>query len=73
MELEKYEAIVEAMLFSTGSIITDKDIMRILEIGNDKIEEIISRLKLKYEKESSGIELIKVDDRISTLYKKRII
>ena len=70
MEKEKYEAIVEAMLFSTGSVITNKDIMKILEIGNEEIEEIITKLKLKYEKNSSGIELIKVEDGYQLCTKK---
>lgn len=72
MELEKELAIVEAMLFASGNIITNKDIMTALEIGNDEIEKIISILKEKYTKNDSGIELIKVEDGYQLCTKKEL-
>ena len=62
MELEKAEAIIEAMLFSTGSIITIKDIMNVVELGSEDIERIMQKMKAKYELNSSGIELVKLED-----------
>ena len=70
MELEKAEAIIEAMLFSTGSIITIKDIMNIVEIGYEDIEKIMQKMRNKYEAENSGIELIKVEDGYQLCTKK---
>ena len=70
MELEKAEAIIEAMLFSTGSIITVKDIMNVLEIGSEDIEKIIQKMKTKYEADNSGIELVKVEDGYQFCTKK---
>lgn len=70
MELEKAEAIIEAMLFSTGGIITVKDIMNALELGSEDIEKIIQKMKSKYEENNSGIELIKVDDGYGLCTKK---
>ena len=70
MELEKAEAIIEAMLFSTGSIITIKDIMNIVELGSEDIEKIMQKMRTKYESENSGIELIKINDGYQLCTKK---
>ena len=70
MDLEKFEAIIEAMLFSTGSIITTKDIMNTLEIGSSDIEKIMQNIKSKFDANSSGIELIKVEDGYQLCTKK---
>ena len=60
MDLNKTQAIIEAMLFSSGREISTKEIMNILEIGAEDIEKIMQNMKLKYEAESSGIELVRV-------------
>ena len=70
MDLEKCEAIIEAMLFSTGNIITVKDIMNTLEIGSSDIEKIMQNIKNKFDSNSSGIELIKVEDGYQLCTKK---
>ena len=70
MELEKAEAIIEAMLFSTGSIITIKDIMNIVELGSEDIEKIMQKMRTKYESENSGIELIKINGGYQLCTKK---
>lgn len=70
MDLEKAEAIIEAMLFSTGSIITVKDIMNILELGSEDIEKIMQKMKNKYDSKNSGIELVKVEDGYQLATKK---
>ena len=70
MDLEKAEAIIEAMLFSTGGIVTIKDIMNIIELGSEDIEKIIQKIKLQYDKNDRGIELIKVDDGYQLCTKK---
>ena len=70
MELEKAEAIIEAMLFSTGSIITIKDIMNIVELGAEDIEKIMQKMRTKYEAENSGIELVRIEDGYQLCTKK---
>ena len=70
MDIEKAEAIIEAMLFSTGSIITIKDIMNIVELGSEDIEKIMQKIRIKYEDKTSGIELIKVNDGYQLCTKK---
>ena len=70
MDLEKAEAIIEAMLFSTGSVVTIKDIMNVLELGSEDIEKIIQKMKIKYDSNNSGIELIKVEEGYQLCTKK---
>ena len=70
MELEKAEAIIEAMLFSTGSIITVKDIMNVVELGSEDIDKIMQKMKLKYEAKNSGIELVRINDGYQLCTKK---
>ena len=48
MEKEKLEQIIEAMLFSAGRVVTEKELMVTLEISRDKIHEIISDMQRKY-------------------------
>lgn len=70
MNFETKQAIIEAMMFATGGIVTTQDIMKALEIGSSEIEIIMMKLKEKYEKNSSGIELLKVDDGYQLCTKK---
>ena len=70
MDLEKAEAIIEAMLFSTGSIVTVKDIMNAIELGSEDIEKIMQKMKTKYDSKGSGIDLIKVEDGYELCTKK---
>jgi segregation and condensation protein B len=70
MDFDTKQAIIEAMMFSTGGIVTIQDIMRILEIGSSEIETVMLKLREKYEKPSSGIELLKIDDGYQLCTKK---
>ena len=72
MDLNKTQAIIEAMLFSSGREISTKEIMNILEIGAEDIEKIMQNMKLKYEAESSGIELVRVEDSYQLCTKKEL-
>lgn len=70
MNLVKEQAIIEAMLFSTGREIKIKEIMNALELGSEDIEKIMQHMKLKYEAEDSGLELIKIEDGYQLCTKK---
>ena len=70
MDLKKEQAIIEAMLFSSGREVTIKEIMNILEIGSEDIEKIMQNMKSKYVSEDSGIELIKIEDAYQLCTKK---
>ena len=60
MKDEKLEQIIEAMLFSAGRVITEKELMVALEISRDKIHETINNMQRKYE--DRGIQIMKVED-----------
>lgn len=70
MDLEKAQAIIEAMLFAAGREVKIKEIMNVLEIGSDDIDKIMQNMKLKYDSETSGIDLIKVEDGYQFCTKK---
>lgn len=72
MDLNKAQSIIEAMLFASGREITIKEIMNVLEIGSEDIEKIMQNMKLKYDNESSGIELIKIEDAYQLCTKKEL-
>ena len=70
MDLEKAQAIIEAMLFSTGREVKVKEIMNVLELGSEDIDKIMKNMKLKYDSDNSGIELIKIEDGYQLCTKK---
>ena len=70
MDLVKAQAIIEAMLFASGREVKIKEIMNVLEIGSEDIDKIMQNMKLKYDAESSGMELIKVEDGYQLCTKK---
>ena len=72
MELRKEQAIIEAILFSAGREVKIKEIMNILEIGAEDIDKIINNMKIKYESEDSGIEIICVEDGYQLCTKKEL-
>ena len=70
MNFGKEQAIIEAMLFSTGREISKKEIMNVLEIGSEDIEKIVQNIKTKYNVPESGIEVISVEDSYQMCTKK---
>lgn len=54
-----YEQIIEAILFAAGRVVTEQELMINLEMSQEKIENIIHQMQIKYEK--SGIQIIKVE------------
>ena len=70
MDFSKTQAIIEAMLFSTGREVKINQIMNVLELGAEDIDKIMQNIKFKYDTENSGIELIKVDDGYQLCTKK---
>ena len=72
MELRKEQAVIEAMLFAAGREVGTKEIMNVLEIGVEDIDKIINNMKIKYETEDSGLEIIKVEDSYQLCTKKEL-
>ena len=72
METEKIKGIIEAMLFSSGRIISKDELVLNLEISKEEIENIIKMMKEEYKKENRGIELIEIDDGYQLCTKKEL-
>lgn len=62
MELNHFKAILEGLLFASGSDgLTTKQISAVLEIDRDTLQHIISELKYDYENTNRGIMLVESD------------
>ena len=70
MEKEKIKGIIEAILFAVGREVKVNEIMSALEISYEEIIMAIESLKTDYEKEKSGLSIIKVEDAYQLCTKK---
>ena len=68
MEIEKIKAIIEAILFSAGRIVTQEELILVLELNKEQIEPIIKQMQEEYK--NRGIELIKVENGYQLCSKK---
>ena len=68
METEKIKSIIEAILFATGKIVTEEELIVNLEIDKQQLKEIIKSMQKDYEKR--GIEIIKIENGYQLCTKK---
>lgn len=68
MEIQKIKAIIEAILFSAGRIVTEDELVLALEIDKNQIEEIIRSMQEDYK--TRGIQIIKVENGYQMCSKK---
>ena len=68
MEIEKQKAIIEAILFGAGRMVTEEELMLALEIDKEAIEKIIR--KMQEENANRGIEIIKIENGYQLCTKK---
>ena len=68
MEIEKIKAIIEAILFAAGRIVTEEELILALEIDSKQIEQIIRSMQQDYK--TRGIEIIKVENGYQLCSKK---
>ena len=68
MEIEEIKKIIEAILFVTGRIVTEEELMIALEKSREDIKVIIQSMQEDYQKR--GIEIIKIDDGYQLCTKK---
>ena len=57
------EARIEALLFAFGDPLTDKVIMKTLDIGREEFDEAAERLRSKYDKDNSAIRLRQLGEK----------
>lgn len=59
--MKKTEAIIEAILFAAGKPVERKELVKVLELSEKEIEEMIHAMQLKYKDDNRGIQIIKMD------------
>lgn len=62
MEFSKEQRIIEAILFAAGREVSVKELINILEIGEEDIEKVIQNMKSKYKEVNSALDIIKVNE-----------
>ena len=70
MEIEKIKSIMEAMLFACGRPVEIKEFMANLELSAEDVENILQNMKMEFENQDRGIEIIKVDNAYQLCTKK---
>lgn len=70
MEIEKIKSIMEAMLFACGRPVEIKEFMTNLELSAEDVENILQNMKMEFENQNRGIEIIKVDNAYQLCTKK---
>lgn len=70
MEIEKIKAIIEAILFAAGRIVSQDELVLTLEINKEDIENIIQSMQEDYIAHNRGIEIIKIDNGYQMCSKK---
>lgn len=72
MEINKIKSIIEAILFAAGKEVSKKELILSLEISEEELEEIISKMQEEYKENKRGIELIKIEDNYQLCTKKEL-
>ena len=70
MEIDKVKSIIEAILFSAGRAVETKELMAILELNNEDVDTILQNMKVEFDEQNRGIEIIKVDNGYQLCSKK---
>ena len=70
MEIEKIKSIMEAMMFACGRPVEIKEFMTHLELSAEDVENILQNMKMEFDNQNRGIEIIKVDNAYQLCTKK---
>lgn len=70
METNKIKGIIESILFAAGREVKIAELMSALELSSDEIIGIVESMKLEYEKENRGIQIINIDGSYQLCTKK---
>lgn len=61
MEIGEIKGAIEAMLFACGRPVAITEFMKILELSYEDVENILQNMKIEFENQKRGIEIIKID------------
>lgn len=70
METSQAKAIIEAILFAAGREVKINELMAALEMSSDDIINLVENMKIEYEKQERGIQLIRINDAYQLCTKK---
>ncbi len=70
MENKKAKSIIESILFSAGRDVKVNELMSALEMSSEEIIGLVDSMKLEYEKEERGIQIINVEGSYQLCTKK---
>ena len=70
MEIDKTKGIIESILFAAGREVKVNELMATLELSSDEVIGIVNSMKLDYEKENRGIQIISVNGSYQLCTKK---
>ena len=70
VEIDKIKSIIEAILFSAGTVVETTKLMSIFELSNEDIDNIMQNMKNEFEEQNRGIEIIKVNEGYQLCSKK---
>ena len=73
MEIEKIKHIIEGIMFAVGREVSVKELSSVLELTPENVEEIIENMKIEFEEQGRGIEIIKVENGNYQLCSKKEI
>lgn len=63
MKINKLNAAIEAILFSSGEPVETEKIAQALEIESDTVHKLIDNLSVQYDDRQSGLQIIKLGDK----------
>ena len=73
MEIEKIKKIIEGIMFAVGREVSVKELSSVLELTPENVVEIIENMKIEFEEQGRGIEIIKVENGNYQLCSKKEI
>ena len=71
MEIEKYQAAIEAILFTMGDSVEIEKIAAAIGHDEETTRKLIHNMMDRYEEEDRGIRIIELENSISSVRKKR--
>lgn len=63
-DIKEIESAIESLLFAAGDAVSKNDIKKILGIDSKTLEEAIEKIKERLKKQSSGIKLLVLENRL---------
>lgn len=63
MKINKLNAAIEAILFSSGEPVETEKIAQALEVESDTVYKLVDNLSIQYDERQSGLQIVKLGDK----------